>query len=246
MADHRRRQNGRDDDLIPLITGLVVLAAAGPALYAAATQWLTPRLTAGRDAVSLTLAEWWDRNWWLAAFWLLELAVLFGFLAWRRRRLARRTRQMDSVITGLSRVMPADWESTRDLRVLRWSGHRPVRLRLQLTPRAAMDDSGWRRSVAEAATKVLGPLDPLTWPKPPRGGVYDWGRRPPYVQLQVRSEAPVERRTVPLDSDNRTYDRSANAASAADVQPFYRRPRPDPARVPAEHGSAPTRLDRED
>ena len=68
------------------------------------TQWLLPRLTAGRDAVSLSLGEWWDRNWWLVLFWVLELTLLFGFLAWSRRRRSRRTRQMESVVTGLTRV----------------------------------------------------------------------------------------------------------------------------------------------
>ena len=141
MADHYRGRTRRsDDNLIPLITGLVVLAAAGPALFTAATQWLIPRLSAGRDAVSMSLGEWWSQNWWLVTFWVLELVVLFVFLAWSRRRRLRRSRQMDSVVTGLARVMPADWQPDRDIRVLRWSGHRPVRLRVQLTPRSALDD----------------------------------------------------------------------------------------------------------
>ena len=186
MADqYRGRTRRNDDSMVPLLTVLVVIAAAGPALFTALTQWLVPRLTAGRDAVSLSLGEWWDRNWWLVLFWVLELAVLFAFLAWSRRRRSRRTRQLDSVVTGLTRVMPADWEPDRDLRVQRWNGHRPVRLRLQLTPRSALDDAGWRRSVAEAARKVLGPLEPIAWPQPPRNGVFDWGVRPPRVELRV-------------------------------------------------------------
>ena len=175
MTDHFRSRTRRDDSLVPLLTVLVVIAAAGPAVvHGCVTQWLVPRLTAGRDTVSLSLGEWLERNWWLALFWVLELAVLFTFLAWSRRRRTRRTRQLDSVVTGLARVLPADWEPNRDLRVLRWNGHRPVRLRLQLTPRSALDDASWRRSVAEAARRVLGPLEPIAWPQPPRNGVFDW------------------------------------------------------------------------
>ena len=133
-----------------------------------------------------------ERNWWLVLFWVLELAVLFTFLAWSRRRRTRRTRQLDSVVTGLARVLPADWEPDRDLRVLRWDGHRPVRLRLQLTPRSALDDASWRRSVAEAARRVLGPLEPIAWPQPPRSGVFDWGVRPPRVELRVDNKPLTE------------------------------------------------------
>ena len=83
MADqYRGRTRRNDDSMIPLLTVLVVIAAAGPALYAALTQWLLPRLTAGRDAVSLSLGEWWDRNWWLVLFWVLELTLLVAFLTW--------------------------------------------------------------------------------------------------------------------------------------------------------------------
>ena len=245
MADQLRGRTRRDDDsMVPLITGLVLIAAVGPALFTAATQWLMPRLSAGRDAVSLSFGDWWDRNWWLVVFWVLELTVLFGFLAWSRRRQQRRSRQMDSVVTGLARVMPADWEPSRDLRVLRWAGHRPVRLRVQLTPRSALDDPSWRRSMAEAAGRVLGPLAPIAWPRPPRKGVFDWGARPPRVELRVADGPAAADRTEPLDSpDNRTEVRSR---PAEDLQ-IYRRPRPEsPQRVTAEHGSASTRLERED
>jgi hypothetical protein len=241
--------------LIPLITGLVVIAAAGPALFTAATQWLTPRLTAGRDAVSLSFGEWWGQNWWLVMFWVLELAVLFGFLAWSRRRRQRRSRQLESVVTGLARVMPADWEPSRDIRVLRWAGHRPVRLRVQLTPRTALDDPSWRRSLGEAARKVLGPLEPVSWPQPPRSGVFDWGVRPPRIELRVTERPSADEVSEPLDSlEIRTDQRLSGAlpstprtsdASAEDLQ-IYRRPRPVPERVTAESGSPSTRLDRED
>ena len=60
-------------------------------------------------------------------------------------------RQLDSVVTGLAGVLPADWEPDRDVRVLRWVGHRPVRLRVQLTPRSPLNDPSWRRSLADAA-----------------------------------------------------------------------------------------------
>ena len=54
----------------------------------------------------MSVGEWLDQNWWLVAFWVLELAVLFTFLAWSRRRRSRRSRQLDSVVTGLARVLP--------------------------------------------------------------------------------------------------------------------------------------------
>jgi hypothetical protein len=258
MADHHRGRTRRsDDNLIPLITGLVVLAAAGPALFTAGTQWLLPRLSAGRAAVSLTFAEWWVQNWWLVVFWVLELVVLFAVLAWSRRRRRRRNRQLESVVTGLARVMPADWEPGRDLRVLRWAGHRPVRLRVQLTPRSTLDDPSWRRSIAEAAGKVLGPLEPVAWPKPPRGGVFDWGVRPPQIELRVTYRTAATEPREPVDSgENRTEERlleapaapvSRKTHAATEELPIYRRPRPEtPERVRAESGSASTRLDRED
>jgi uncharacterized membrane protein SirB2 len=258
MADHYRGRTRRDDDtMVPLITGLVVIAAAGPALFTAATQWLVPRLSAGRDAVSVGFGEWWGQNWWLVVFWVLELAVLFGFVVWSRRRRQRRSRQIDSVVAGLARVMPADWEPNRDVRVLRWTGHRPVRLRVQLTPRSALDDPSWRRSMAEAARRVLGPLEPIAWPQPPRSGVFDWGVRPPRIELRVTDRPPAEELRESLDSpENRTDQRFSDGsapptprvsnASAEELQ-IYRRPRPEsPERVAAEHGSASTRLDRED
>ncbi len=257
MADHNRGRTRRSDDsLIPLITGLVVIAAVGPALFTAATQWLMPRLNAGRDAVSLSFDEWWGQNWWLVVFWVVELAVLVGFLAWSRRRRQRRSRQLESVVTGLARVMPADWEPSRDIRVTRWAGHRPVRLRVQLTPRSGLDDASWRRSLAESARKVLGPLEPISWPQPPRSGVFDWGARPPRVELRVAERPSAEGVREPLDSsEDRTRFRLSDSppavtrtsnASAEEPQ-IYRRPRPDsPERVTAEHGSASTRLDRED
>ncbi len=257
MADQYRGRTGRNDDsLIPLVTGLVVLAAVGPALFTALTQWILPRFAAGRDAVSVSLGEWWSRNWWLVAFWVLELVVLFAFLAWSRRRRSRRSRQLDSVVTGLARVLPADWQPERDLRVLRWSGHRPVRVRVQLTPRTSLEDPGWRRSVADAARRVLGPLDPIAWPEPPRSGVFDWGRHPPRIELKVHS-TPSRGGGEPTSTSTSTSESkvSSNSAKMAlqtseprdgDLQ-IYRRPRPQsPGRVPAEQGSASTRIDRED
>ena len=251
MTDHSRSRR-RDDSLVPLLTVLVVIAAAGPALFTALTQWLVPRLTASREVVSLSLGEWIGRNWWLVLFWALELAVLFTFLAWSRRRRARRRRQLDSVVTGLARVLPADWDPDRDLRVLRWDGHRPVRLRVQLTPRSPLDDPSWRRSLAEAARKVLGSLEPIAWPQPPRNGVFDWGVRPPRVELRVDNSTLTEENHVPsapeskLSANSDTMVPRESGPSLEDLQ-IYRRPRPETAaRVPAEQGSAPTRLDRED
>jgi hypothetical protein len=250
MADqYRGRTRRNDDSMIPLLTVLVVIAAAGPALFTALTQWLLPRLTAGRDAVSLSLGEWWDRNWWLVLFWVLELTLLVVFLAWSRRRRSRRTRQMESVVTGLSRVMPADWEPDRDLRVQRWKRHRPIRLRLQLTPRSALDDPSWRQSVAEAARKVLGPLEPIAWPQPPRNGVFDWGVRPPRIELKVGDQPLPEAGSEDnskLSANAATMESSSFEPSPEDLQ-IYRRPRSVPTeRVTADRGSASTRLDRED
>ena len=245
MTDQLRGRARRDDSLVPLLTVLVVVAAFGPAAYAAARQWLVPRLDAGRDAVSVSFADWWGQNWWLVVFWVLELSALLGFLAWSRRRQRRRSRQMDSVVAGLAQAMPADFEPRRDVRVLRWNGHRPVRLRIQLTPRSPMDDPVWRGSLAEAAGKVLGRLEPIAWPRPPRSGVFDWAVRPPRVELRVATGGTEERQSEPLDSPEiRTPERIGGPAE--DLQ-IYRRPRSGtPDRVTAEHGSASTRLDRED
>ena len=72
MTDHpRSRSSGNDDTVVPLLMGALAVATVGPAVLTAARQWLMPRA----DAASLTLAEWWDRNWWLAAFWAVELVA---------------------------------------------------------------------------------------------------------------------------------------------------------------------------
>lgn len=249
MANHYRAPTRRNDDsMIPLLTVLVVIAAAGPALFTALTQWLVPRLTTGRDAVSLSLVEWLSTNWWLVVFWVLELVILLTFLAWSRRRRTRRMRQLDSVVTGLARVLPADWQPGRDLRVLRWNGHRPVRLQLQLTPRSPLNDPSWRQSVVDAAGTVLGPLGPVAWPQPSRNGVFDWGgRRPPRIELRV-STSSAGPDDGPAASESKLSANSGTMMShrLEDLQ-IYRRPRPESAtRVPADQGSAPTRLDRED
>jgi hypothetical protein len=250
MTDHSRGRARRDDSLVPLLTLLVVVAAFGPAAYTAATQWLVPRLTAGQDAVSVSMGDWFDRNWWLVLFWVLELVLLLGFLAWSRRRRRRRDRQMDFVVTGLTRVLPTDWDPGRDLRVLRWNGHRPVRLRLQLTPRGPLDDPGWRRSLVDAAAKVLGPLEPIDWPRPSRNGVFDWGARPPRIDLKVATKPIAESDPAPPVSDSQIVSNNMTPSrpeAAREDIPIYRRPRPEsPERVPAERGSAPTRVERED
>ena len=236
MAQQLR--NGRtrreDDSLVPLLTGLVVIAAAGPALFTAVTSWLLPRLSAGSTAASLTLAEWWSANSWLVAFWAVELVALLVFLAWFRRRGRRRQRQLDSVAAGLARALPADWEPGRHLRVLRWRGHHPVRLRVGLTPRSRVVDRAWRESVTDAARTALGPLAPIAWPSPPRGGVFDWGRKPPWIELRTasassstapdRPSAPQvdERTNIRLESGTST---SAKPRTPAEAPPIYRRPR---------------------
>ncbi len=67
--------------------GALAVATVGPAVLTAAKQWLMPR----SNAAGLTIAEWWDRNWWLAAFWAVELVALLVYLWWfnRRNRLRR-------------------------------------------------------------------------------------------------------------------------------------------------------------
>src|SRR3712207_1760763 len=145
--------------------GALAVATVGPAVLTAARQWLEPRSA----AVGLTIAEWWDRNWWLAAFWAVELVVLFVYLWWIRRRSRLRRRQLESVTSGLSRVLPSDWDPRRHLQVLRWQGYRPVRLRLLLTPRSPIADNRWRHSVAATLEQVLGRIDPISWPAAPPG-----------------------------------------------------------------------------
>ena len=167
-------------------------------------------------------------------------------LEWSRRR-GPRTRQLDSVVTGWRRL-PAD--GPNPIAVLGGTG-RPVR-RGSLTPRSALDDASWRRSVADAARKVLGPLEPIAWPQPPRNGVFDWGVRPPRVELRVDNKPLTDDNHVPYAPESKLSANSDNLVaresgpSPEDLQ-IYRRPRPESAaRVPAEQGSAPTRLNRED
>lgn len=262
MADQLKGRTRRDDDtLVPLLTGLVVLAAAGPALFSAATQWLLPRLTAGTETVSLSLAEWWARNTWLIAFWVAEIAVLLVFLGWSRRRQRRRQRQLESVSAGLARALPADWNPQRSLRVLRWRGHHPVRVRLWFSPRSSLDDRAWRQSVVDAATRVLGRLEPVDWPAPPRTGPFDWGSRPPRIDLRVAAAGPAGAAGEPVDSEPAAPDPPADfrisdpfetigrGGSEEIAKPaIYRRPvRTTSERAQQrQHRPAATRLTRED
>lgn len=237
MVDQSQGRTRRSDDsLVPLITGLAVLAAAGPALFTAFTSWLLPRLSAGGASASLSLAEWWDANNWLVVFWAIELVMLLAFLAWSRRRDRRRQRQLDSVAAGLARHLPQDWQPARHLRVLRWRGHHPVRLRVELTPRSPIADRAWRESVTEAARTALGPVAPIAWPTPPRGGVFDWGRRPPQIELRS-APGTASTSTDPLPEneldDRRDFRLVSTTSDAAQPRtppqeelPIYRRPRP--------------------
>lgn len=236
------RTRREENSLVPLLTGLVVIAAAGPALFTALTSWLLPRLNAGSASASLSLAEWWAANDWLVAFWAAELAVLLAFVAWSRRRGRRRQRQLDSVAAGLARALPPDWEPGRHLRVLRWRGHRPVRVRVELTPRSPVADRAWRDSVTDAACTALGPVAPIAWPAPPRTGVFDWGRRPPRIELRTAAATPKTATERDVELDERTHVRLVSDTSVAQPRtppeslPIYRRPRPTAELDPTPHG----------
>jgi hypothetical protein len=186
MTDHSRRRRGNDDTLVPLLMGALAVATVGPAVLTAAKQWLMPR----SNAVGLTIAEWWNQNWWLAAFWAVELVALLVYLWWFNRRNRLRRAQLESVTAGLSRVLPPDWEPQRHLQVLRWQGYRPVRLRLLLTPRSPIADGRWRRSVVATLGQVLGRIEPFTWPTAPAGGVLAWGVRLPRLEIRVLTGPP--------------------------------------------------------
>lgn len=187
MTDHSRRRSGENDDtVVPLLMGALAVATVGPAVLTAAKQWLMPR----SGAMSLTIAEWWDRNWWLAAFWAVELVVLFVYLWWYNRRSRRRRAQLGLVTAGLSRVFPEDWDPQRHLHVLRWQGHRPVRLRLLLSPRSPIADGRWRSSLVSTARQMLGPIEPINWPAAPAGGVLAGRVRLPRLEISVLTGSP--------------------------------------------------------
>ena len=201
MTDHWRSRSDRtDDNLVPLLMGALVVATVGPAVLSAAKQWLAPR----SQAVAGTLAEWWDRNSWLAGFWAVELIGLSIYLWWIRRRARRRRAQLESVTAGLSRVLPADWDPQQHLRVLRWRGYRPVRLRLLLTPRSPITDARWQRSVLTTLGQLLGRIEPFDWPTAPPGGVIAWGVRLPRLEIRVRTDPPGEE--LPTDSSASDLD----------------------------------------
>jgi hypothetical protein len=171
MTDQlRSRANRNGDNLVPLLMGALVVVTVGPAAFTAVMQWLVSR----SGAVRLTIAEWWDRNWSLVAFWAAELFALAIYLWWFNRRSRRGRIQLTSVTAGLARVLPDDWDPQRHLMVLRWHGYRPVRLRVVLTPSRAIASDAWRRAFALAADQTLGRTEPITWPTTPAGGVLTW------------------------------------------------------------------------
>jgi hypothetical protein len=213
MTDHSRsRSNGNDDTLVPLLMGALAVATVGPAVLTAARQWLMPPSA----AVGLTIAEWWDRNWWLAAFWAAELVALCVYLWWFFRRNRLRRVQLESVRAGLSRVLPRDWDPQRHLQVLRWRGFRPVRVRLLLTPRSPIADDRWRRSVDAVLVQVLGRIEPLAWPVTPAGGVWAWGIRLPRLEVRVLT-GPPPADDLPADSSYAEFDQAG--ARRADLPP---------------------------
>jgi hypothetical protein len=220
MTDHSRSRSSRNDDtVVPLLMGALAVATVGPAVLTAARQWLTPRSA----AVSLTIAEWWDRNWWLAAFWAVELVVLVLYLWWFSRRNRRRRLQLQSVTAGLSRVLPSDWDPGRHLQVLRWQGYRPVRLRLLLTPRSPIADHRWRHSVAVALNSVLGRIEPISWPVAPPGSVLAWGVRLPRLEIRVRTDSPPAA-DLPVDTPYSEFDEpGGRSAELPSRQPPHQR-----------------------
>jgi hypothetical protein len=220
MTDHSRsRSSGNDDTVVPLLMGALAVATVGPAVLAAAKQWLTPRSA----AVGLTIAEWWDRNWWLAAFWAVELVALLVYLWWFSRRRRLRRLQLESVTSGLSRVLPPDWDPQRHLQVLRWQGCRPVRLRLLLTPRSPIADGRWRHSVAATLDQVLGRIEPIRWPAAPPGSVLAWGVRLPRLEIRVRT-APPPAPDRPVDTAYPEFDEAGGSpAELPNQQPPHQR-----------------------
>jgi hypothetical protein len=140
--------------------------------------------------VGTAIVAWWDRNWWLVAFWAVELFALAIYLWWLNRRTRRRRIQLKSVTAGLARVLPADWDPQRHLKVLRWQGYRPIRLRVALTPSSPIADDSWRHAVTVAAGQTLGRTEPITWPTAPAGGVLSWGVRLPRLEIRVLTGPP--------------------------------------------------------
>ena len=215
MTDHSRSGSSRNDDtVVPLLLGALAVATVGPAVLAAARQWLTPRSA----AVGLTIEQWWDRNWWLAAFWAVELVALFVYLWWFRRRSRLRRLQLESVTSGLSRVLPSDWDSRRHLQVLRWQGYRPVRLRLLLTPRSPIADYRWRRAVVTTLDQLLGRIEPISWPVAPPGSVLAWGVRLPRLEVRVRTD-PHPAGDPPTDTPYSEFDEAGRRGAELPSRP---------------------------
>jgi hypothetical protein len=173
MTDQpRRRAAWRDDTVVPLLMGALAVTIAGPAALGAVKQWAQPHW----GAVQLGVTGWWTRNSWLVGFWALEILALAVYLWWFKRRGSRRRVQVKFVTATLARVLPADWDSDRHFKVLRWQGSRPVRLRVLLTPRSPLADYTWRRSVETALNHAVGPTEPIPWPAQASGGT-DWRKR---------------------------------------------------------------------
>ena len=198
MTDQLRSRASRNgDNLVPLLMGALVVVTVGPAAFTAVMQWLVSR----SGAVRLPIAEWWDRNWWLVAFWAAELFALAIYLRWFNRRSRRRRVQLKSVTAVLARVLPDDWDPQRHLKVFRWQGYRSVRPRVVLTPSSPIASAAWRRAFAMAADQTLGRTEPITWPIAPAGGVLTWGVRLPRLKIRVLAGPPRAKRLSPKPWD---------------------------------------------
>lgn len=128
-----------------------------------------------------------------AARWLLTAAAaaaLAGLVArwWWRRRRRLRAEQVDLLVARLGRAMPADWRPKTGLRIRKWRGTVPTRLRVQLSPNCPAADPEWQMEVTTALRSALGPIAPIRWPQPGKRG-----RR----EIEVYARPPKPRGDIP-------------------------------------------------
>ncbi|MDN5803888.1 MAG: hypothetical protein L0H26_04755, partial [Microlunatus sp.] len=151
--------------------------------WAAVSRWLMPRLASSSNAAARAVADWWAANMWVVLVCAGSLVMLVVWRVWVRRQSRRRQRQWTALAEGLAPRMGRDWDPAKNLRVRRWRGLRPVRVRVAVTASPKVMDREWRLAVSATARDLIGRIGPIRWPAQPPGLVV-W-RKPPWVEIRA-------------------------------------------------------------
>ena len=182
------------ESIIPILFWCVAGAAVGPAVLAAVSHWVMPRLQRSSSAAAQAAADWWSENGVIVVFWVVAGFGLVLWRAWARGRAGRRRLQWKALAEGLAPRMGRDWDPAKHLRVRQWRGLRPVVVQVAIMVPPQTMDREWKLAVTATARDLLGRVAPLTWPQK-KEGLVAW-RKPPWVEIKALVPPPWWRRLL--------------------------------------------------